>query len=108
MGILDAVDVLDNRKISYLCRDSNPVTKSLYRLHSAGCCAVDILLKELRFKHYFRGHAVYLSHLQGILLSYRFSKTCVIKLGLLACFSPHTFCFNLEVIWELPFVLNLA
>jgi len=108
VGILDAMDVLEKRKISYLCRDSNPVTKSLYRLHSAGCYAIDIMLKELRFKHYYRGHTVYLSYLQGILWSYRFSKMCLIKLVLLACFSSHTFCFNLEVIWELPFVLNLA
>ena len=108
VGILHAMDVLEKRKISYLCRDSNPVIKSLYRLHSPGSYATDILLKELRFKHYFRGRAVYLSYLQGILSSYRFSKMCLIKLALLVCFSSHTFCFNLKVIWELPFVLNVA
>jgi hypothetical protein len=108
VSILHAMDVLEKRKISYLCRDSNPVTKLLYRLHSAGCFAIGVLLKELRFKHYFRGHAVYLSYLQGILSSYRFSKMCSIKLVILACCSSHTFCFNLEVIWEMPFVLNLA
>lgn len=76
MGILHAMDVLEKRQISYLSGDSNPVTKSLYLLHSPGSYATDILLKELRFKHYFRGHAVYLSYLQGILSSYVLA-TCV-------------------------------
>lgn len=107
VGILDAMDVLEKRKISYLCRDSNPVTKSLYRLHSAGCYAIDIMLKELRFKRYFRGHAVHLSYLKEC-CHHRFSKMCLVELYLLACFSSHTFWFNREVIWELPFVLNLA
>jgi hypothetical protein len=107
VGILHAMDVLEKRKISYLCRDSNPVTKSLYRLHAPSCYAIDVLLKKLRFKHYFQGHALHLSYLQGI-LSYRFSKICLIKLVLLVCFSSHTFCLDLEVIWELPFVLNVA
>jgi hypothetical protein len=106
VGIQHAMDVLEKRKISYLCRDWNPVTKSLYRLRVPVCYAI-VLLKALRFKHYFRGRALHLSYLQGI-LSYRFSKMCLIKLILLVCFSSHTFCFDLEVIWELPFVLNLA
>jgi hypothetical protein len=59
LGILHAIDVMEKKKIWYLCRDSNPMTKSLYRLYSAGCYAIDILLKELRFKPYFRGHALY-------------------------------------------------